>query len=150
MSIKNLALLCLFIFSIVILSIFTFGMIGPKETADSPEISLPKESGKTWVQIDPVQCLGNPWEIDWTKSHDNDYYGYPADIHTPELEQEEIQIIKNYYQKQGIAIADVRSEWTHEIVCTACNCPQGYMLYLLVSDSDVDKMLELDYEVSAK
>ena len=113
-------------------------------------IDLPKENEKTWIEIDPTQCLSNPWEGDWIKSHDNNYSGYPRDVHTSELEQEEIQIIKNYYQKQGITIFDVKSEWTHEIVCEACSCPQGYTLYLLVSSSDVNKMLELSYKVSSK
>src|SRR3989344_2377089 len=96
-------------------------------------IDLPKENEKTWIVIDPTQCLSNHWEGYWIKSHDNNYSVYPRDVHTSELEQEEIQIIKNYYQKQGITIFDVKSEWTHEIVCEACSCPQGYTLYLLVS-----------------
>ncbi|MBN1275353.1 hypothetical protein JXA12_03605 [Candidatus Woesearchaeota archaeon] len=112
-------------------------------------LDLPNEDGKTWVQIDPVQCLGNPWEVDWIGSHDDDHSAYPGDVHTSELEQEEVQIIKGYYQEQGVTIFDVRSEWTHEVVCEACSCPQGYTLYLLVSDSDVDKMRELGYEVSS-
>lgn len=120
------------------------------KAVDKPNINLPKEDGKTWVQIDPVQCLGNPWEVDWLRSYDNNYSAYPREIHTSELEQEEIQIIKNYYKKQGIIIFDVKSKWTHEIVCEACSCPKGNTLYLLVSDSDIDKMLRFNYKVSSK
>jgi len=121
-----------------------------KQAVDKPKFNLPKEDGKIWVQIDPVQCLGNTWEVDWMKSHDNNYSAYPRDVHTSELEQEEIQIIKNYYQKQGVTIFEVKSERTHGTVCEACSCPQGYTLYLLVSDYDIDKMLELGYKVSSK
>ena len=121
-------------------------------------INLPKETGKTWVEIDPIQCLGNPWEVDWLKAHEEEFkdkpygaYGeYPRDFNTLELESEEIRIIKDYYQKQGITIFDVKSEWTHEGVCDACDCPEGYTLYLLISDSDVDKMLELGYKISSE
>lgn len=93
---------------------------------------------KTWVEIEPIQCLGNPWEVEWLKSHDNNYSEYPR--------QEESQIIKNYYQKQGVIVFDVKSKQTHKIVCASCDCPRGDTLYLLVSDSDVNKMLELGYK----
>ncbi len=96
----------------------------------------------SWVEIDPIQCLGNPWEIDWLKDNDD----YPRDVHTLELEQGEEDIIKEYYLKQGVSILKVESEWTHDIVCEACSCPQGYTLYLLVSD--VDKMIKLGHKIS--
>ena len=65
-------------------------------------IELPNQPGKSWVEIDPIQCLGNPWEVDWLQSHGDDYSAYPRDTQTPELEQEEIEIIKN--EKDGFAV----------------------------------------------
>jgi hypothetical protein len=107
--------------------------------APLPMTQPPEET--TWVEIDPIQCLGNPWEQDWLESHNNDYASYPRD--------DEFEVIKDYYEKQGIAIFDVKSERKYEIVCEACSCPRGDSLSLLVSDSDVGVMLELGYKISS-
>ena len=32
------------------------------------------EEGQVWVSIDPIQCLGNPWEQDWLLTHEYDEY----------------------------------------------------------------------------
>ena len=109
---------------------------------------LPDVEDKTWVQTDPTQCMTNPWEEDWLESNNYDYSSYPKDVHTPGLEQEEVEIIKSYYQRQGITVFDVKSKQTHEVVCAACFCPEGYTLYLLISDSDVPTMLQWGYEIS--
>jgi hypothetical protein len=96
---------------------------------------------KIWVEIDPIQCMGNPWEKDWWDSHD-EYYS------RDHLEQ--IGVIKNYYEKQDIEIFDARiGTWGGEIaVCEACDCSDGYTLYLLISESDVDTMVNLNYKIS--
>ena len=100
------------------------------------------DSDKKWVEIDPIQCLGNPWEVDWLQ--DDDFDNYPwGDAWS--IEEPEKQIIKQFYGKQGITIFDVKSEVTHEEVCEACNCPQGYTLYLQISEDDTDKMLGFGY-----
>jgi hypothetical protein len=106
------------------------------------------ENKKVWIEINPIQCLGNPWEIDWIESHNNNYSGYPRDPRTPELEQEEVEIIKNYYKKQGIILLDIKSKQTYEDVCAACSCPQGYTLYLLIFEYDLNKMIDLGYKNS--
>ncbi|MBI2675030.1 MAG: hypothetical protein HYX24_01120 [Candidatus Aenigmarchaeota archaeon] len=111
-------------------------------------VLLSRQAGRIWMETDPVQCLGNPWEIDWLKSNNMDFYSYPKSSKTPELEPSEIEIIKDYYKKQKITIFDIKSKQTHEIVCRACSCPEGYTLYLLVSDSDIIKMQEFGYKIS--
>ena len=103
---------------------------------------------KEWVKIDPIQCFGNPWEIDWVKNNQNDNLNYPKNLHSQDLSLEEIEIIKNYYNKQGIQIHDLKIKWTYDVVCEACNCPKGYTLYLQISKEDVDKMLELGYTIN--
>ncbi|MGI0040921.1 MAG: hypothetical protein ACRD94_03035, partial [Nitrosopumilaceae archaeon] len=98
---------------------------------------------KTWVEIDPIQCGGNPWEIDWLESHPNDF-----SIYARLITNEKIDLIKNYYKKQDIEIFDVKSfPWEDVAVCEACSCPAGYTLYLLVSDYDVQMMQELGFKI---
>lgn len=110
---------------------------------------------QTWVEIDPIQCLGNPWEQDWLSYNNGDSSKYPRDAGTPGIDPGEIQIIKNYYSaKEQIAVYDVRAVSFEEkagepvAVCQACSCPQGYTLYLLVSNADLAAMQELGYKVS--
>ena len=99
---------------------------------------------KTWVEIDPIQCGGNPWEEDWLESHPDDYLVYARII-----SKEKIDIIANYYKKFGITIFDVRlTPWENVAVCESCSCPVGYTQSLLVSNSKVDKMLEFGYKIS--
>ncbi len=102
----------------------------------------------TWMEIDPIQCLGNPWEVDWINSHS--YEEYPRDIITPELEKEEIEIIKDYYANQDIVIIEIESKWTKETVCEACMCPEGYTLYILISNLNIEKLEKLGYKNSYK
>jgi hypothetical protein len=100
----------------------------------------PSEKETTWVEIEPVQCLENTWEQDWLRSHKNDYSSYPTD--------NEFEIIKDFYNKQGVTIIDVQSEKKYEVVCLACSCPRGDVLSLLVFDSDVESMLDLGFKLS--
>ena len=117
---------------------------------------LEKIEKKLWAKTDPIQCLWNPWEKDWQKKHDNNYSVYPRDMYTPWLEKEEIEIIKNYYEQQGVKVFDIRAitftekEGYVNGVCEACDCPQGYTLYLLISEKDVDTIIELGYSIYQK
>ena len=111
---------------------------------------------KAWIETDPIQCSGNPWERDWLQSHNNDYSSYPRDVHTPKLDSEEIQIIKNYYDDNyQVTIHDVQSVTFDKkfgepvAMCEACSCAKGYTLYLLVSNTDTEKMLGLGYKASS-
>ena len=94
-----------------------------------------------WVEIDPVQCLGNSWELDWIKNNPNKEY--PRG-HILVIEKEEKEIIKNYYEKQGISILNIKSEeYTPDFaVCEFCSCPQGYTLYIQINKKDLQAILE--------
>ena len=35
------------------------------------------DNSRAWVSIDPIQCLGNPWEQDWLKEEGHTYKDYP-------------------------------------------------------------------------
>lgn len=103
---------------------------------------------KTWVEIDPIQCLGNPWEQDWLKSHNNDYHSYPHSAYSEGIDDGESIIIKDFYKKQGITVFDVRSGYGDKVIWASCSSSTGYTLYLMVSESSVDKMLNLNYTMS--
>jgi hypothetical protein len=103
---------------------------------------------QTWVAIEPIQCLGNPWEQDWL-DNGGDYQDYPKDPTTPALEQAELEIIKDYYQRQGVEVSDGLNEPKYDNVCLACSCPEGQTLYLQVREEDIPTMLSLGYRLES-
>jgi len=105
--------------------------------------------GNTWVAMEPIQCLGNPWEQDWLQHNNGDYGSYPKDPTTPGLEPEELEIIQDYYERQGVTVSDGMNVPKYEEVCLACSCPEGHTLYLLVPDQDVETMVALGYRVES-
>lgn len=106
-------------------------------------------SDTVWLQTDPVQCLGNPWEKAWLEAHDGEYEAYP--IGNPrEVEAKEAEVIRSFFEKQGIAILEVESKPYPEgaMVCDACSCPQGYTLYLQVREKDMEALKQFDFKLS--
>jgi len=98
----------------------------------------------TWINMDPIQCLGNPWEFDWLKKNNNQYSKYP--IGNPrKIENQEIKIIKEFYKNQNINIFDIKSTSLNVDTCSACSCPQGYKLYVSVSKEDAEKMVRMGW-----
>lgn len=137
--------------SIIIIGIglAIFGIFYTQEIEQNEQLStekdLPEDQEltvqKTWIEIDPIQCLGNPLEQDWLKTHNDDYTSYPRNVHTWQMDDGEIEVIKEYYQKNGITVHDVRyGPWGEVGICEGCGCPQGYTLYLLVSDSEIGSL----------
>jgi len=104
-------------------------------------------SNDTWVATDPIQCLGNPWEQDWLESHNQDHASYPGDPLTPELDPKEMEIITDYYERQGVRILAGETVQQDDNVCLSCACPLGYTLYLLVPGEDVVTMLDLGFRL---
>ena len=96
--------------------------IGAGELFEIPVV-LDDVEGTTWVQIDPVQCGGNPWG-DARSSPD---------------------VIKEYYADLGVDVFDLKTAHTHQVVCEACFCPDGITLSLRVSRDDVRTMLSLGF-----
>ncbi len=86
-------------------------------------VVLDDTEGTTWVQIDPVQCGGNPW---------GGAYSSP-------------DVIKEYYAGLGVGVVDLKTAHTRQVVCAACSCPAGITLYLQVSHDDVRTMLSLGF-----
>lgn len=89
-----------------------------------------------WVYIDPVQCLGNPWEQAWLEEHDNDYDSFPRS------ESDQLAIYEQYYEDRGVEIYVVTREQAYEAVCDACSCPRGDRIHCLIDREDLVKMLE--------
>jgi len=107
------------------------------------------EPDQLWVAMEPIQCLGNPWERDWLESHNWDYSGYPKDPTTPGLEPEEFAIIQDFYDRLGVTVFEAETAPKNEAVCLACSCPEGHTLYLFVAAEDVQKMMEFGYRVES-
>jgi len=137
-----------------------FNIFRSEDTTKQENISskIPLEdtingSEDVWVEIDPIQCLWNPWEKDWIENRENNFSVYPRNIHTLWVDQEEINIIKEYYKKQGFTIIGIKTLTFEEKfgkkvgLCEACNCLDGYTLYLLIPKEDVDKIIGLGFKI---
>ncbi len=92
-----------------------------------------EQETKTWLYIEPIQCLGNPWEQEWLKTHDYEEY--------PQNKSEQLKIVTDYYHEQGVDIHDIYSRIVYDAVCDACSCPTGERIYCLVQEQDIDFML---------
>jgi hypothetical protein len=103
------------------------------------DVSAP--TGKAWMATEPIQCLGNSWERDWLESHDGDYGSYPRD------REAQGEIIKEYFVRQGVDVFDITTRQKYDIVCTACSCPEGHTLYILVGKDDTEIMAEFGFRV---
>ncbi len=122
---------------------------GPSDQAPPPPPDV-QDAKAIWVEINPVQCMGNPWERDWLDANNNDVSAYPRGPDAPLPGPEVIELIKDYYAKQGVEVMDAKSAWVMQAVCEACSCPEGYTLYLSIAASDVEKMTGLGFKVSAE
>ena len=153
-------LLKISIIVIVGISLAIFGIFYTQEIEQNPQLSTEKDSSKdkeltvqkTWIELEPINCIGNLCNVGWLSSYYNSsnlktepYLGYLQGVdmtHTTEF-------IKDYYKKQGIVVFDVRytSIW-QELSCEAGECWEPSKLDILVSDSDVKQMLDLGFKVS--
>ena len=111
---------------------------------------LESSGARTWVATEPTQCLTNPWEQDWLSKNNGDMAAYPRDLSWPrQLTPDEIEIITEYYAKQGVVVFETATRGISPSVCEACECDEGHTLYLLVGDRDVDRMIALGYRADA-
>jgi hypothetical protein len=126
-----------------LLKVFTFFALC--FIACTKDYSTFPNSDLVWVAIEPIQCMGNPWEQDWLESHNQDYSSYPKSFTDSELEPEIFKIIKYYYYRHGVNIFAGETAHKYDAVCAACSCPAGYTLYLLVEAENVQKMIGFGY-----
>jgi hypothetical protein len=99
-----------------------------------PAITKP-EVEKTWVSYEPTQCSTAPWTNNWNKSH-------PRQNFLALAEEEQYQIIKDYYREIGITVYEVKYRMSISPNCLACGCSAGYIIDFQVNDSDADKLRE--------
>ena len=120
-----------------------------EENSENRSVLNTQFGATEWVAIEPVQCMGNPWEMDWLMEHDGDYDSYPRDPRSPGLEPGEVEIIKDYYLRQGVTVSDTATAQRYEVVCLACSCPQGHTMFLRVRAEDVQTMIGFGYRVQS-
>ncbi len=97
------------------------------------------ESEKIWIEISPVQCMGNPWETSYIGKEN-----YPREW------EEQKKIIKEYYESLGVLVFDIFSEVVSEVQCMACSCSNGTKLYLLIYFSDFKRMNDDGFNITEK
>ncbi len=96
-------------------------------------ISFEPEPSKTWMEFEPTQIWNKPWDFPWQ------HYGLG-------MTSEEINVVKNYYQEKGIVIFDARAaSWGEVAICEALDCPAGYTLYLLISNTEIPALQKLGF-----
>jgi hypothetical protein len=138
--------------ALAIPSVALFFLVAGCESDDpTPQVPDPitQIAELAWVAIEPTQCLTNPWEADWLEHHGGNYAAYPKDPAKPGLEPEEVAIIEDYYQRQGVVVSAAETAPKFDVVCLACNCPEGHTMFLRVRGEDVDTMTALGYRVES-
>ena len=108
---------------------------------DSGDLVKHEYAHNQWLAFTMVQCLGNPWERDWLNQDGNEYSDYPRDV------EEQIQIARDYYQRQGVELLDVQMCVSDACPCRACSCCSGYTLWLRVSDEFIDTLIDLGFRI---
>ena len=136
----------LLILALVLVGIGGLIMASKTEDSEDSKGSFSFEDEAVWVEISPIQCGGNPWEVDWKQAYPNETY--------PTAQDEKNAIIVAYYTNTAnVAVKEVKQysfaeRGLGEFVCAACSCPAGYILSLRIDDDDVEKMLEQGFAKS--
>ncbi|MFH0715069.1 MAG: hypothetical protein V1847_04840 [Candidatus Diapherotrites archaeon] len=93
-----------------------------------------------WMQLEPVQCRGNPWQQWYDR----------LEIALPPGEQEttfDEQALKLYYEREhDISILNIQKLYQEGIGrCEACSCGEGYYYQAKVSRTDAQKLRALNW-----
>lgn len=100
-----------------------------------------ESEGEIWVYIDPIQCLGNPWERAWLGNHDYDEY--------PRDEEQRLKIFSDFFEAQGVTIYELYTTIWAEVVCGACSCPTGERIHCLIDEDYLSIMLKWGFREEA-
>lgn len=98
------------------------------------------QGNRVWVFIDPIQCLGNPWEQAWLEEHNDDYDAYPKS------EEDRLKIFVHYYEIRSVEIYKIKQTYPYEDVCASCACPRGDRIRCLIHEDDVEQMVAWGFE----
>ncbi len=102
--------------------------------------SCEQEYGE-WVILDPIQCMGNPWEQAWLEENNYEY-----ELWWEMTEQEKLDVFEKYYEDQGIVIYEIKRTSPYNVVCDGCSCPRGDRIHCNIDEDDVDQMMEWGFE----
>ena len=92
------------------------------------------EVEQIWVSIDPIQCLGNPWEQDWLLTHE--YDEYPMD------QDDRLRIFREFFEEQGVKIHKTEVTFPYSVICDGCACARGDRIHCLIDEASLPAMLE--------
>ncbi len=97
-----------------------------------------KSQSNELVKIDMVHsgALPPPWKLDWLILRNEYYQNLSVD--------NEVEIIKKFYQKFGITIVNATRSSENAQFCEAITCISG-TYHLLVSQDDAEKIKNLDF-----
>lgn len=101
-----------------------------------------EEENRVWVTIDPIQCMGNPWEQSWLAENDTNYVLWGQIKETQEL-----SIIETYYENKGVNIYRIKQTFPYEGVCCACSCPRGDRIHCYIDEDDLIRMQEWGFQL---
>lgn len=104
--------------------------------------TISEDENEVWVVINPIQCLGNPWETDWLENNNLDYSAWAE-----KSAASKIVVFVNYYENQGISVLEVQQTFSDNDYCSACTCPRGDSIHCLVDVQDLVHLLELGFEL---
>ncbi len=99
-----------------------------------------EDADNYYVTIDPIQCLGNPWEVDWLEKNDYDTLGWAA-----LSDGKQIDVFIQYYDNLGISIKEVEVSDIGGESCAACTCPRGDRYQCLVEEHDYEDAIKLGF-----
>ena len=101
-----------------------------------------EQEDREWVIIDPIQCMGNPWEQAWLEKNN-----YENELWREMGEQEKLDVIEKYYEDREIDIYKIKRTVPYDATCDACGCPRGDRIHCYIDENDVDQMLEWGFEI---
>jgi len=84
---------------------------------------------KIWMFIKPIQCGLNSWERLYSGDSTN-----------------EEDLIRKFLEDKSINVHSIKIEKSNDFVCSACICPRGDTVYVLVSEKDIRDMENLGFE----
>lgn len=117
----------------------------------APQSNGNKVDNGVWMETDPIQCLGNPWEMDWLENNPSAGGNYPKG--KPRIiENVESGIILAFFSGKGAVITDIKSEAypKNTMVCDACTCTDGYTLYLYVNEENAPILKRFNFSLSER
>ena len=109
------------------------------------------EDRKVWVELFPILCHGYGCITEWLDSYNLEKYRGQNAILGPYFD-ESVDIIKRHYDKLGIEVFDIKYENVGDrlLVGEFGYARDNYALFLLVSSSDLIKLLEEGFVIPSE